>query len=48
VIRGPVELNGHVLNGGDGAAIENESRLDLIAAAETEAEAILFDLPNAR
>jgi redox-sensitive bicupin YhaK (pirin superfamily) len=43
VVRGTLELNGNLLNAGDGAAIENVR--DLKLTAKTQAEALLFDLP---
>lgn len=43
VARGAVQLNGTTLHAGDGAGIENETRLTL--AANGTAEALLFDLP---
>ncbi len=43
VVRGELTLNGRKLIAGDGAGIENESRLTL--AANGTAEALLFDLP---
>ena len=43
VARGTVQLNGTTLHAGDGAGIENETRLTL--AANGTAEALLFDLP---
>ncbi len=43
VIRGAIELNGIVLNQGDGAAISGENRLKLVA--KQVAEVLLFDLP---
>lgn len=43
VARGSIELNGTVLNAGDGAAISEERKLAL--TAKSDAEAILFDLP---
>jgi quercetin 2,3-dioxygenase len=42
VARGSIQLNGETLNAGDGAAITNESRLEL--AGSPSGEAILFDL----
>jgi len=44
VARGALLLNGERLAQGDGAAIENERRIDLEALED--AEALLFDLPN--
>ena len=43
VIRGTIELNGIVLNQGDGAAISSENRLMLVA--QQSSEFLLFDLP---
>jgi len=43
VARGELTLNGQTLAAGDGAGIENESRLTLAASAT--AEVLLFDLP---
>jgi quercetin 2,3-dioxygenase len=42
VARGSVDLNGQRLREGDGAAISNESRLDLTASESSEV--LLFDL----
>jgi redox-sensitive bicupin YhaK (pirin superfamily) len=42
VARGSIQLNGKTLNAGDGAAITNESRVEL--AGSPSGEAILFDL----
>ncbi|MBS0190130.1 MAG: pirin family protein [Phycisphaerales bacterium] len=42
VVRGHVELNGHALRTGDGAAVERES--DLVLSAKEESEVLLFDL----
>lgn len=42
VVRGRVELNGVVLNAGDGAAISEEVTLELASASVTET--LLFDL----
>jgi len=42
VARGALTLNGHPLQAGDGAAVSQESRLDL--AATQNAEFLLFDL----
>ena len=42
VTRGVLDLNGHRLRAGDGAAISDEQRLEL--SAVDEAEALLFDL----
>ncbi len=43
VARGFISLNDLPMGPGDGAAIENESRLSI--AASTDAELLLFDLP---
>jgi hypothetical protein len=43
VARGAVKLNGTTLHAGDGAGIENEPTLRLVA--EGSAEVLLFDLP---
>ena len=43
VARGNLQANGVSLGAGDGAAIENETRLDL--KGETDSEVVLFDLP---
>jgi quercetin 2,3-dioxygenase len=43
VARGNLQANGVSLSTGDGAAIENETRLDL--KSETDSEVVLFDLP---
>jgi quercetin 2,3-dioxygenase len=45
VARGKVILNGTALNEGDGAAIENETALELTGAAGG-GEVLLFDLPT--
>ncbi|MBF6570689.1 MAG: pirin family protein [Candidatus Binataceae bacterium] len=42
VARGGLTLNGHSLGAGDGAAIDDEARLEF--QAETSAEVLLFDL----
>jgi hypothetical protein len=42
VARGTVALNGHALEDGDGAAVSDEARLELLA--RTPAELLLFDL----
>ncbi len=42
VARGAVDLNGHALEEGDGAAASDETRLDI--AAREDAEILLFDL----
>jgi len=42
VARGKIRLNGRELQAGDGAAIEDEERLDI--EAETPSEILLFDL----
>lgn len=42
VARGSIELNGELLNRGDGAAIEDERELTI--TAKTEGEFLLFDL----
>jgi redox-sensitive bicupin YhaK (pirin superfamily) len=42
VLRGGVQLNGHSLTAGDGAAVSAEQALDVNAAAQ--AEVLLFDL----
>jgi len=42
VVRGDVSLNGHRLHAGDGAAVSDEERLLIEAAAD--AELLLFDL----
>jgi len=43
VARGNVQANGVSLGAGDGAAIENETRLDL--KAKSDSEVVLLDLP---
>ncbi len=43
VAKGRIDLNGHALGAGDGAAIRSESRLTL--KGEAHAELVLFDLP---
>ncbi len=42
VVRGIVALNGTEMRAGDGAAVENEGRIE--SEAETDAEILLFDL----
>jgi len=42
VIRGTVDLNGQILNVGDGAAVENEKELSFLSKENTEL--LLFDL----
>jgi quercetin 2,3-dioxygenase len=42
VVRGAIDLNGKALNGGDGAAIEDEKELQLVA--KKNSEVLLFDL----
>lgn len=42
VARGEVELGGHVLEGGDGAAVSDEPGLEISARADSEV--LLFDL----
>ncbi len=42
VARGDVELNGHALGAGDGAAVSEESELSVVA--RSDAEVLLFDL----
>src|SRR5215468_767085 len=44
VARGSVEVNGHRLEAGDGAAVRNESALT-VAAKAGGSEILLFDLP---
>lgn len=43
VARGEVDLNGLTLKQGDGAAIQNEDKIQILA--KTNSECILFDLP---
>lgn len=43
VARGELELNGKVLQAGDGASVENENLLTFVA--KNKCEALLFDLP---
>jgi redox-sensitive bicupin YhaK (pirin superfamily) len=45
VVRGTLQLNGHVLSGGDGAAVEAEPSLEFLATAESEF--LWMDLPPA-
>ena len=42
VAKGEVELNGHAMKQGDGAAVSDESKLEI--ASGTDAEILLFDL----
>ena len=42
VAKGSVELNGKILKQGDGAAVEEESKLTI--AGVEESEVLLFDL----
>ena len=44
VVRGAIDVNGHPLAAGDGAAIEAEAALE-IAGKEDDTELLLFDLP---
>jgi quercetin 2,3-dioxygenase len=44
VARGSVSLNGTTLNAGDGAAVEEESKLTVTGASDEPAEVLLFDL----
>jgi redox-sensitive bicupin YhaK (pirin superfamily) len=44
VARGAIEVNGEVLGAGDGAAIAEETSLDITARSD-DAEFLLFDLP---
>ena len=43
IVKGRLDLNGEILNASDGAAISDESRLE-ITALEDETEFLLFDL----
>jgi redox-sensitive bicupin YhaK (pirin superfamily) len=43
-VRGAIDVNGHQLDEGDGAAIEREAKLDIIGKADGS-ELLLFDLP---
>jgi redox-sensitive bicupin YhaK (pirin superfamily) len=43
VARGEVEVNGSALAAGDGAALSDEPRVELVARAPSEV--LLFDLP---
>ncbi len=43
LISGSIELNGELLNAGDGAAVSDESRLN-IKAIDNNSEFLLFDL----
>jgi redox-sensitive bicupin YhaK (pirin superfamily) len=42
VVRGQIEVNGQALNAGDGAALSDEQRVQLIA--HENAEVLVFDL----
>lgn len=42
IARGQVRLNGELLKGGDGAALSQETKIEI--AGETDAEVLLFDL----
>lgn len=44
VVEGEIGLNGLVLHEGDGAAVTDEPRIDLIGR-ESEGQALIFDLP---
>jgi redox-sensitive bicupin YhaK (pirin superfamily) len=44
VARGSVTLNGKPLQQGDGAAVENETALEIAATGSATAEVLLFDL----
>ena len=43
VVRGVLDINGETLGGGDGAAVSDESRLEIKAGQESEL--LVFDLP---
>jgi hypothetical protein len=43
IARGELRVNGTILFAGDGARIENETRIELTGAPR--GEALLFDLP---
>ena len=44
IVRGGVDVNGHALAAGDGAAIEGEPELEITGKAD-DSELLLFDLP---
>ncbi|MDP9262903.1 MAG: pirin family protein, partial [Acidobacteriota bacterium] len=44
VARGAVALNGVALKAGDGAAISDESALEIAGAGDGSSEILLFDL----
>lgn len=45
VLRGNLEMNGHGLKEGDGAAVSGESELSFRSAAAADSEFLFFDLP---
>jgi redox-sensitive bicupin YhaK (pirin superfamily) len=45
VLRGNVELNGHIMEEGDGAAVSNEAELSFTGREADGCEVMLFDLP---
>jgi redox-sensitive bicupin YhaK (pirin superfamily) len=45
VVRGSVSLNDRLLNQGDAAAVNSESKLSLVGADPAGGEVLLFDLP---
>ena len=45
VVRGDVEMNGHALNEGDGAAVSDERELSFSVNGPSSCEFLLFDLP---
>ncbi len=44
VARGSVKLNGRTLNPGDGAAVDDETSIEITGAGDSPAEILLFDL----
>lgn len=44
VARGAVTVNGEALQAGDGAAISGETKVEITATGDADAEFILFDL----
>jgi redox-sensitive bicupin YhaK (pirin superfamily) len=43
VVRGALDINGETLGSGDGAAVSDESRLEIQATQDSEF--LVFDLP---
>ena len=45
ILRGTIEINGHTLQQGDGAAVSNEHELSFEVKTPSGCELLLFDLP---